>query len=304
MGCARARQTAIRHPQTFSDTVVTDAVLEQLQSELAERYAVTHAAGHGAMASVYVARDIRHDRLVAIKALRVSTSHSASERFNREIRYLAHLQHPHILPLFDSGSARGILFFVTAYVHGNTLRGKLEIAPAGQLPIKRVLQWSGEIASALDHAHQRDILHRDIKPENILLSDDSVLVADFGIARVIRDVGGEGVLTSPGVAIGSPAYMSPEQLAADRQLDARSDVYSLACVVYEMFAGVLPFSNARGVVNNAHKFIGVPAPLADKRADLPARLDHILARALTCDPAVRFASASEFVSAITDASDR
>ena len=285
-------------PGTTSDTGhVRDLVFEQLQVALGGRYAPERALGHGAMASVYLARDLKHDRYVAIKALRFNLEDpAAGERFLREIHYLAQLQHPHILPLFDSGDALGMPYYVTAYVEGETLRALLKKA-AGRLSVGDATRIAREVADALDYAHARNILHRDIKPENILLNDDHALVADFGIARAIQ-IAGEAWLTDTGVAIGTPAYMSPEQLAADRQLDARSDVYALGCVVYELLAGVPPFMGVRGTVDNAKKFTSVPELLSATRHDVPVRMEAALRSALACDPAGRFASAGDFAAAL------
>jgi serine/threonine-protein kinase len=250
------------------------------------------------MASVYLATDLKHDRNVAIKALRVANEdRAASERFQREIKFLAQLQHPHILPLFDSGDALGILYYVGAYVEGDTLRQRMQKATNRQMPVGEALRLAGEIADALDYAHARNILHRDVKPENILINDDHALVADFGIARAIQ-LAGEAALTDTGVAIGTPAYMSPEQLAADRQLDARSDVYSLACLVYEMLAGVPPFMGVRGVVDNAMKFTSTPELLSRVRTDMTIAIEKSVRRALSSDPADRHGSAGEFVAAL------
>ncbi len=250
------------------------------------------------MASVYLATDVKHGRDVAIKALRLASDDpAASDRFLREIRYLAHLQHPHIVPLFDSGDALGILYYVTAYIDGETLRQRLKRTTHDRLPLGDALRIATEIADALDYAHARNILHRDVKPENILFNDDHALVADFGIARAIQ-MAGEAALTDDGVAIGTPAYMSPEQLAADRQLDARSDVYSLACLVYEMLAGVPPFMGVRGVVENAKKFITTPALLSTVRDDIPLQVEKAMRRALSSDPDHRFPSAGEFIAAM------
>ena len=274
-----------------------DLVFAQLQHSLAARYVPERALGHGAMASVYLARDLKLQRLVAIKALRLSTDVLvARERFLREIRYLAQLQHPNILPLFDSGDANGLLYYVTAYVEGETLGVRLRATPGHRLSIEETVRLSREIGDALDYAHTRNILHRDVKPDNILLSAEHALVADFGIARAIQ-LAGEEVLTETGVAIGTPAYMSPEQLAADRQLDARSDVYALGCVVYEMLAGVQPFMGARGVVENSQKFIGLPVSVTDLRPEVPIKMAAATLRALSIDPADRFSSAGDFVAA-------
>ena len=281
---------------------MNDLVKERLRVALTGRYVPERALGHGGMASVYLASDLKHDRLVSIKALRIENAGGeASDRFIREIRYLARLQHPHILPLFDSGDALGILYYVTAYVDGDTLRERLKKTHLKQLPIVDVLHFADEIADALDYAHAKNILHRDVKPENILLNGRHALVADFGIARAIHAAGLEGVLTDTGVAIGTPAYMSPEQLAADRKLDAQSDIYSLACVVYESLTGGPPFMNEKGFVDNASKFTGTPTPLSRIRTDVSEQFDHAILRALAFDPSNRFSSAGAFVNALTTA---
>ena len=274
-----------------------DLVLEQLQVALTGRYAPTRALGHGAMASVYLARDLKHDRPVAIKALRFNVEDpAAGERFLREIHYLAQLQHPHILPLFDSGDALGMPFYVTSYVEGETLRARIKSAGEQMTP-QTIVRIAVEIADALDYAHARNVLHRDIKPENVLIQDEHALVADFGIARAIQ-LAGEPSLTDTGVAIGTPAYMSPEQLAADRQLDGRSDQYALACVVYELFVGVPPFMGVRGVVDNAKKFTVLPELMGSRRADVALHIERAVRRALSCNPAERFNSAGDFAGAL------
>jgi serine/threonine-protein kinase len=277
---------------------VKDLVLEQLQVALIGRYVPERVLGYGSTASVYLAHDIKHDRQVAIKTLRMHLDDpAAGERFVREIRYLAQLQHPHILPLFDSGDALGIPYYVTSYVEGETLRERMKIAPNNRLPLGEATRIAREVADALDYAHARNILHRDIKPENILILDEHALVCDFGIGRAIQ-LAGETELTDTGVAIGTPAYMSPEQLAADRQLDARSDVYALGCVVYEMLAGVPPFMGVRGVVDNARKFTSVPDLLSTVRDDMTVQVEKAMRTALSFDPAKRFASAGAFAAAL------
>ena len=251
------------------------------------------------MASVYLADDLKHERSVALKALRLHLEDpAAGERFLREIKYLAKLQHPHILPLFDSGDALGIPYYVTSFVEGETLRHRLKVAADKRLAVGTATHIALEVADALDYAHTHNIVHRDIKPENILMADDHALVADFGIARAIQLAAGETPLTDTGVAIGTPAYMSPEQLAAERELDARSDVYALACVVYEMLAGVPPFMGVRGVVDNALKFTSVPALLSTVRDDMTVHIEKAIRRALACDPAERYKSAGEFAAAL------
>jgi serine/threonine-protein kinase len=275
-----------------------DLVFEQLTVALAGRYIPERELGHGAMASVYLARDLKHDRLVAIKVLRTPVDDpSAGERFVREIKFLAQLSHPHILPLFDSGDALGMLYYVTAYVDGLTLRRHLKQAQNGRLPVGEAARIIGEIADGLDYAHQRNVIHRDVKPENILLQDDHALLADFGIARAIQ-LTGDKRLTDTGMAIGTPAYMSPEQLAADRQLDARTDVFGLGCLAYEILAGVPPFMGARGVVDNTLKFTTGPKPISGLRPDVKAHIDEAIARALASDPAHRYATAGEFSQAL------
>jgi eukaryotic-like serine/threonine-protein kinase len=275
-----------------------DLVLEQLQVALTGRYLPERVLGYGSTASVYLAQDLKHERQVAIKALRMHLDDpAAGERFVREIKFLAQLQHPHILPLFDSGDALGIPYYVTSYVEGQTLRRRMQLAPDSRLSLGDATRIAREVADALDYAHARNILHRDIKPENILILDEHALVCDFGIARAIQ-LAGETELTDTGVAIGTPAYMSPEQLAADRQLDARSDVYSLGCVVYEMLAGVPPFMGARGVVDNARKFTSVPDLLSTTREDMTVQVEKAMRTALAFDPAQRFASAGAFAAAL------
>lgn len=281
------------------ESPLKDLVLDQLRVALIDRYDVHTALGHGAMASVYLANDLKHDRQVAIKALRRHLEDpAAGVRFLREIKYLAKLQHPHILPLFDSGDALGIPYYVTSFVEGETLRTRLKNAPHHRLPVGEVTRVAREVADALDYAHTHNVLHRDIKPENILMADDHALVADFGIARAIQLAAGETPLTDTGVAIGTPAYMSPEQLAADRQLDARCDVYALACVVYEMLAGEPPFMGVRGVVDNALKFTSVPKLLSSWRDDMTVHIEKAARSALACDPHDRFKSAGEFAAAL------
>src|SRR5213596_3477985 len=213
--------------------------LAHLQAALADRYALERELGRGGMATVYLARDLRHGRLVAIKVLRPEIAAALGpERFLREIQTAARLTHPHILPLHDSGEAAGSLFYVMPYIEGESPRDRLE--REGQLPLEEALRISREVAAALSHAHSHDVVHRDIKPENILLSGGEAVVADFGIARAIVAAGAE-TLTDTGLAVGTPGYMSPEQATGAEQLDGRSDVYSLGCVLYEMLAGHPPF---------------------------------------------------------------
>ncbi len=204
--------------------------LERLRTAIASRYEIERELGHGAMATVYLARDLKHDREVAVKVLLADVGFALGpERFRREIALATHLSHPHILPIYDSGEADGELFYVMPYVAGESLRARLN--RERQLPLDEALRITCEVASALDHSHRHGVIHRDIKPENILLEDGQAMVADFGIARAVSAMG-EEKLTSTGVSLGTPTYMSPEQGMADPNLDGRTDIYSLGCVLY------------------------------------------------------------------------
>ena len=254
---------------------------------LASRYEIEREIGQGAFATVYLARDTRHDRRVALKVLNADPESQTGElRFIREIRLLARLQHPNILPLHDSGHVEALLYYVMPYVSGETLR--LRMSRERQLPIEAAVRIAGEVADALAYAHGQGIIHRDIKPENILLSGGHAVVADFGIARAI-DVGGIQQLTRTGMGgPGTPAYMSPEQLMGDRELDGRSDIYSLGCALYEMLVGKPPFAGKEGFV----KRFTEPSPRASaSRKDIPAWLDAAVSQMLERNPADRHASA-------------
>src|SRR2546427_3957946 len=236
------------------------------------------------MATVYLAQDLRHHRQVAIKVLRPDLAAALGpERFLREIETAARLQHPHILPLHDSGDADGFLYYVMPYVEGESLRQRL--VREKQLPLEEALQITSAVASALSYAHSHDVVHRDIKPENILLSGGEPLVADFGIARALTAAGGVS-LTGTGAFIGTPGYMSPEQ-ATGGPLDGRSDIYSLGCVLYEMLAGQPPFGGPTA------RWPGVP--------DL---LRTVIAKAMALTPGDRFASATEFAHELEKAASR
>ncbi|HEY8062441.1 MAG TPA: serine/threonine-protein kinase, partial [Gemmatimonadales bacterium] len=215
------------------------ATREQLAAALAGRYRIERELGAGGMATVWLAHDLKHDRKVAIKVLHPHLAALVgADRFLKEIRTTANLQHPHILPLFDSGEADGLLFYVMPFVDGESLRQR--IAREKRLPIADAVRITSEVASALDYAHRQGVVHRDIKPENILLHEDSALVADFGIA--IAPDTGDARLTETGMSIGTPHYMSPEQALGERQLDARTDVYAVGAVLYEMLTGTPPFT--------------------------------------------------------------
>src|SRR3989442_547706 len=265
-----------------------------LRAALAKRYVIERELGRGGMATVYLARDLKHGRFVALKVLSPALAASlGADRFLREIRLAARLQHPHIVTVFDSGDAGGILWYTMPYVEGETLRTRLE--RERQLPLDVALRIAIEAARALEFAHQHGVLHRDVKPENLLLTTDgSTMVADFGIARPWGATSG---LTQSGVVVGTPAYRSPEQAAGERALDARTDVYALGCVLYEMLAGEMPYSgpNAQAVLA---KRLSEPAPSLRTTRDLPVAVERTVARALARAPADRYATAAEFAHAL------
>ncbi len=270
---------------------------DRLSAALADRYYIERELGAGGMATVYLAHDVKHDRKVALKVLRPELSAiMGGERFLREITLTATLQHPHILQLFDSGDADGQLYYVMPFVEGESLRDRLDREQ--RLAMDDAVAITKSIAGALDFAHRRGIVHRDIKPENLLLQEGVAVVADFGIALAVKSAGGDR-LTETGLSIGTPAYMSPEQVAGERDLDARSDVYSLACVTYEMLAGDPPFtaSNAQAVMA---KHVKDPAPpISTARPDASPAVVKALAKALSKVPADRYASAGAFAAALT-----
>ena len=261
----------------------------------AGRYTIERELGRGGMATVYRARDLRHHRAVALKVLHPELGASkGGERFAREIRVLAGLHHPHILPLFDSGEHEGAVFYVVPCVEGESLRRRLE--REGQLPLEEALRITREVADALDHAHRHGVIHRDIKPENILLEEGHAIVADFGVARAVTRAAGESQTTA-GMVVGTPAYMSPEQASGDDDLDGRSDQYSLACVLYEMLAGDPPFSGTTPRATIARRFTE-PAPSLRSERDVPEPLDRAVRRALAPVPADRFPDVWAFAKAL------
>ena len=274
---------------------MTTDVRERLQEGLADRYRLERELGRGGMATVYLAHDLKHDRQVALKVLHPELAATLGpERFQREIRTTARLQHPHILPVLDSGEASGQLFYTMPFVEGESLRDRLR--RERQLPIAEALQITREVADALGYAHERGVVHRDIKPENILLSRGHALVADFGVARALQVSGGE--LTETGMSVGTPAYMSPEQGMADPNLDGRSDLYSLGCVLYEMLAGEAPYTGTSAQAIMA-KRLREPVPhVRTVRETVPVTVDQSLERVLAKTPADRFASAGEFAAAL------
>ncbi len=268
-----------------------------LNDALRDRYVIERELGRGGMATVYLAQDCRHHRPVAIKVLHPELARAVgSERFLHEIEIIAQLQHPHILPLHDSGEGGGLLYFVMPYVEGESLRNRL--ARERQLPLDEALEIARQVASALAYAHSHGVVHRDIKPENILLTDDQAIVADFGIAGAVGQSGGER-LTETGLTLGTPAYMSPEQAAGERHLDGRSDIYSLACVVYEMLAGEPPFTGPTAQAVIARRFGGPPPRLHVIRDGVPEVVERAIDHALAKAPADRFSTALQFSAALS-----
>jgi TolB-like protein len=281
----------------LGDALVGDT-LERLRLTLAEQYAVSRELGRGGMAVVYLAEDIRHDRQVAIKVLLPELAVSlGGDRFLREIRVAARLQHPHILPLFDSGSRDGLLYYVMPFVEGESLRDKL--TREKQLDIGEAIRLTSETADALHYAHGQGIVHRDIKPENVMISGGHALVADFGIAKALSAAGAEQ-LTQTGMAIGTPHYMSPEQ-AIGENIDGRSDQYSLACVLYELLAGQPPFTGPTPMAVLArHSLERVPS-LQIVRHSIPEGIELVILRALEKVPADRYPTMGEFADALRSA---
>jgi tRNA A-37 threonylcarbamoyl transferase component Bud32/tetratricopeptide (TPR) repeat protein len=272
-------------------------VTSRLTATLADRYAIERELGAGGMATVYLARDLKHERKVAIKVLRPELAALlGSERFLREIKITANLNHPHILPLLDSGEADGFLYYVMPYVEGESLRDRLNREK--QLPIEDAVRITSEAADALDHAHNRAVIHRDIKPENILLQEGHAVVADFGIAHAVWAAGSER-LTETGIVVGTPAYLSPEQAAGDREIDGRSDVYALGCVLYEMLAGEPPITGPTVPALLARKATESPPSVTKVRKTVPPELERAINRALALVPADRHRSAAELSRELT-----
>jgi eukaryotic-like serine/threonine-protein kinase len=276
---------------------VTDA-LSRLTSALADRYRIERELGQGGMATVYLAQDLKHDRQVAVKVLKPELAAVlGADRFVQEIKTTAALQHPHILPLFDSGSADGFLYYVMPYIQGETLRTKLD--REHQLGVTEAVKITTEVADALDYAHRHGVIHRDIKPENILLHDGRPMVADFGIALAVSAAAG-GRMTETGLSLGTPHYMSPEQATAEKEITARSDVYSLASVLYEILTGNPPHTGA-SAQQIIMKIIAEPVPVVTSlRKSVPPNVAAALTQALEKLPADRFESARAFATALAN----
>jgi serine/threonine protein kinase/Tol biopolymer transport system component len=271
-------------------------LLSRLQGALADRYRIEREIGAGGMATVYLAQDLRHDRKVALKLMRPELSAViGAERFLAEIKLTANLQHPHILPLFDSGEADGCLFYVMPFVEGESLRDRL--SREKQLPVADAVRIAGEVASALDYAHRHQVVHRDIKPENILLHDGRALVADFGIALAASKASGAR-MTETGMSLGTPHYMSPEQAMGEREITARSDVYALGAMLYEMLTGDPPFTGSTAQAVVARVLTESPRAMLPQRHTIPPHVEAAVLTALEKLPADRFPTAAEFADAI------
>jgi serine/threonine-protein kinase len=270
-------------------------VLERLRGALADRYDVQTSIGQGGMATVYFATEGASGRDVAIKVLDQRVAHRIlRERFLREIAVSAGLEHNHIVPIFDSGEADGLLYYVMPYLGAETLQDRME--QERRLPIEDAIDIACQVAGALAYAHARDVVHRDIKPGNILFLDGRAVVADFGVAAI--RVSMDERLTQPGEVLGTPLYMSPEQAMGNWNLDARSDIYSLGCVLYESLAGTPPFTGSRPDAAVVRRLDQPPPSIRQVREEVPEQLELALVRALSWNPAKRFETAAEFADAL------
>jgi serine/threonine protein kinase/Flp pilus assembly protein TadD len=269
---------------------------QRLQDAVGERYEIEREVGRGGMATVYLAQDVRHHRPVALKVLHPHLAEALGpERFLREIQIAARLQHPHIVPLYDSGQAGDLLYYVMPYVEGESLRQRLD--REGRLPVEDALAIARAVAAGLDYAHRQQVVHRDIKPENVMLHDGQAMVTDFGIAKAVTAAAGDS-LTQTGMAVGTPAYMSPEQAGGEAELDGRSDIYSLGAMVYEMLTGTAPFAGPTVQAIMA-KLFADPAPrLRDSRDDVPEWVGEAVHRSLAKQSGERFPTAGEFAQAL------
>ena len=270
--------------------------LERLRGALSQTYTIDRELGRGGMATVYLAQDCKHERLVALKVLHPELAASLGpDRFLREIKTAARLNHPHILPLHDSGEVDGFLYYVMPYVEGESLRERLDRDEF--LPVDEVVGLTRGIASALDYAHRHDIVHRDIKPENLMLYEGEAMVMDFGIAKAVSAAGSE-TLTQTGMMVGTPAYVSPEQAAGETNLDGRSDQYSLACVVYEMLSGERPFTGPTPQAILAKRFTEPVKPIRSVRSSIPESVERAMSKAMSTNADGRFRTVGLFAQAL------
>ncbi|HXG70315.1 MAG TPA: serine/threonine-protein kinase, partial [Gemmatimonadaceae bacterium] len=270
----------------------------RIRELLSPTYTIDRELGRGGMATVYLAQDSKHNRVVALKVLHPELAASLGpDRFLREISVAARLNHPHILPLFDSGEVEGLLYYVMPYVEGESLRERLDREQ--QIPIDEALHHARAVASALDYAHRQNVVHRDIKPENVMLYEGEPMVMDFGIAKALSAAGSEGqTLTQTGMMVGTPAYVSPEQAAGETELDGRSDQYSLACVLYEMLAGERPFTGPTAQAVLSKRFTETPRPIRQVRRSVPESVERALTRAMATIVGDRYATSAMFAKAL------
>ncbi|MGD8362947.1 MAG: protein kinase, partial [Gemmatimonadota bacterium] len=279
----------------------SESTEERLRAGLADRYRIEREIGSGGMATVFLAEDPKHHRRVALKVLRAELAAVlGAERFLKEIEVTAQLQHPNILPLYDSGEADGFLYYVMPLMEGESLREILD--RERELPVDQAVEIARAVAAALDYAHERGVIHRDIKPSNILLQGGQALVADFGIALAMRKAGGDERLTETGLSLGTPHYMSPEQAAGERELDRRSDIYSLGATLYEMLVGEPPHMGKTPQSVVAKILSETPAPIRNTRDLVPANVEAAVTKALARTPADRFKTAAEFAAALVNPS--
>src|SRR5881296_275553 len=273
------------------------ASFDRVAAALADRYRLIRELGSGGMATVYLAEDMRHRRQVAVKVLRPELAATlGADRFTREIETVAQFQHPHILPLLDSGQADGFFYYVMPSVEGESLRDRL--ARHGELPIHDAVKILVEVVDALAYAHAHGVVHRDIKPDNVLLSGRHALVMDFGVAKAVSEAAGGQTMTTTGLAIGTPSYMAPEQAAADPHLDARADIYALGVLGYELIAGRPPFTGKSAAEILAAQVTQTPAPLARVRPACASALEQVIMQCLEKRPADRWQNAEELLAAL------